>query len=156
MFIFHDSSVTPNSIAADEDLTLEMEKYHPGIVIALQNYIADNPSLIDPDKSIWHVTFNFDDIDIDCDLVYYNTQDLQVNHRRLWQYLETDEPVWFTYDPNCQSGEILANVPMQVEAIALGHTYGYRATWTGHNWVFDDFDPEGGAPDVQRFRLWDR
>lgn len=144
MFIFEDEG----NVISSENLSLEMEATHPGVLNALQQYCEDHKMSV---SSHFKVNdFVFDDITFNADIMYY---DPFSDGRKFWQYME-DECGWYSFD-EAAPGTILADVPMQVEAKAVGNVYGYRATWTGRSWVFDDFDPAGGAPQVIRFRLWD-
>lgn len=155
MFIFQDA---PGLTTNNENLTLQMEADHPGILTALNQYIINNQVKLIPidyhhGDPIKVENFEFDSEKYTLTACQY---DSYLEGRHLWNYYEDeDDRLWYTYDPtDVIPGSIMANVPMQVEAESMGSVYGYRAVWTGKSWVFDDFDPATPAPSVKRFRVW--
>lgn len=152
MFIFQDA---PGLTTNNENLTLQMEANHPGILAALNQYIIQNQVKLIPidyrEGPIKVENFEFDGEKYTFTACRYDTY---LEGRHLWNYYEDDDRIWYVYDPEGMlRGSIMANVPMQVEAESMGGVYGYRAVWTGKSWVFDDFDP-ADLPKVVRFRMW--
>lgn len=152
MFIFEDR---PGLTTNNENLTLQMEADHPGILVALNQYIIRNQVKLIPIDyqrgSIKVENFEFDGEKYTLTACQY---DSYLEGRHLWNYYEDDDQLWYVYDPeDVLPGSIMANIPMQVEAESMGSIYGYRAVWTGKSWVFDDFDP-ADLPKVVRFRVW--
>lgn len=155
MFIFEDRlGLTTNN----ENLTLQMEYDHPGILVAFNQYVYKNSNTLLSDT--WtreNSSFKVDGFEFNNEKYFVNGcyYDSYYEGRHLWNYYEDDDRLWYVYDPESMlPGSIMANVPMQVEAESMGSIYGYRAVWTGKSWVFDDFDPATAVPSVRRFRIW--